>query len=310
MNKQSKKNQRNRAFLAAIAMLLVSAIVITTASFAWFTLGKNVAVNELDLKVTAKEGISISANSDAALDTWTNVLTFEDLDATSTTKWVAPSSTTNNFPAVINPASSSFAAGSLPAFFEGGIDANASGALTMVAEASVAENHTADADKPGYYAFDIYINYPGSSSSIKVNVGESVINVKTDTDGTVANSDVEQSMRIGFANFQTGSTVAETLVYNGKDADISSTNPVTGAGESADLGKDVYNVSAAAKGTLSLGSGYSATATTNQAANAMLTLNGGINHIRVYIWMEGQDAKCTDEMFSQLVGAQLVFKMV
>lgn len=311
-----KKTQKKRAFYAALAMLLVSAIVITTASFAWFTLGKNVAVDELDLKVTAKEGIVISANTDA----WTNQLSYEDLDGTSTNAWKAYSGNTNNFPERIAPASSAFGTGSLPAFFEGGIDPNANGDLTMVAKASPAETHESG-EKAGYYAFDIYIKYPGEKASITVDVGKSSVTVKDDPDTTRDQGDTnyysqtEQAMRIGFANMgvvtaPTGGSVKESLVYNSKDADIASTKPVTGAGESAALEVTDNTVPTAKAGSLSIASAYSATKTADQAANAQLTLAGGINRVRVYIWMEGQDAMCDDNLASQYIAANLVFEMV
>ena len=182
MNKQSKKNQRNRAFLAAIAMLLVSAIVITTASFAWFSLGKSAQVENLDLKVTREgEGIAISANDSY----FGSILTFDhfkgnavDDPETKTvdeSKWNATSDDYNYFPERISPASSEFRVnGSLPTFFMGGVDAVSN---TMTAYAATTEDGNTfyigeDANyrngnktipegcaAAGFYAFDIFINH-------------------------------------------------------------------------------------------------------------------------------------------------------
>lgn len=299
------KNQKNRAFLAAIAMLLVSAIVITTASFAWFTLGKSATVQELDLKVTAKEGIRISANTTAFTES--GVLTREDLDGTSTTAWKAYDGNTNNFPERINPVSSSFSTSTYANFFSGGIDTTAEGRV-MQADA------VTDGNGP-LYVFDVFIKYEGEQSDITVKVGDSQIRVKEDTDGTVVNEDVEQAMRIGFVNFgtvtaPTGGSASGTLIYAPKDANVASTNPITGAGKSAVLDNDEFTVPQSKAGTLTIASAYGANATTDQAANAMLTLHNGINRVRVYIWMEGQDAMCTNALASQLIGASIVFEMV
>ena len=82
MEKKNQKDQKKRAIYAAIAMLLVSAIVITSASFAWFSLGRSAQVENLDLKVTKEgEGIAISANASK----FTSVLTYEDLKGSSST---------------------------------------------------------------------------------------------------------------------------------------------------------------------------------------------------------------------------------
>lgn len=303
------KNHKNRAFLAAIAMLLVSAIVITTASFAWFTLGKNVVVSELDLKVTAKEGIVISANTSE----FTDVLTREDLDGTSTNAWKAYDGNTNAFPSVISPASSSFGTGTYTSFFAGGIGLNAEGNRTMTATAVTDDNIP-------YYVFDVFIKYEGEQENITVNVGGSQIAVKEETRADeikpdAVDANVEQAMRIGFVNLGTvttpaSGTAANTLIYNPKDADVASTNPVTGAGESAALADGEATVSSGKAGSLGIASAYAANATTDQAANAQMTLAKGINKIRVYIWMEGQDAMCTEAVQSQLVGASLLFEMV
>ena len=312
-----KKNQKNRAFLAAIAMLLVSAIVLTTASFAWFKLGKTVAVETMQLKVTAGDGIVISANT----DNWTQKLTEAEIRGTATdtdAAYNAYSGNKNNLPEYISPASTSFtASGSLPVFFMGSIGLNAEAKNVMTAEAAAEEINTKDLaegqNQPGYYAFDIFVKYVGEKSTIEVNVGDSKVAVAENTDDTDIDQDaaIEEAMRIGFVNLgtvtgPTDGSAEKTIVY-AKNA--LSTNPITGAGESAELEDTVYTVDSSKAGSLTVAGKYSDTAT-DQAANAQMTLGKGINKIRVYIWMEGQDAACTNELMSQWVDATISFKMV
>ena len=311
-----KKDQRKRAFLAAIAMLLVSAIVLTTASFAWFKLGKTVAVETMQLKVTAGDGIVISANTSA----WTQKLTVAEIKGEATDDYTAYSGNKNNIPEYISPASSSFAASgsNLPAFFMGSIGLNADAKNVMSSTAAAAEVNAANlaegAVQPGYYAFDVFIKYVGDKDTIEVNVGDSKVAVAKNADDTTVeeNAAVEDSMRIGFVNLGTVSSAtdagsaAKTIVF-AKNAP--STQPITSEGESAELADDVYTVASASAGTLTVAGAYSDTAT-DQAANAQMTLQNGINKIRVYIWMEGQDANCTNELMSQWVDATISFKMV
>ena len=57
-----KKTIKKRAFISAIAMLIVSAIVLTSSTFAWFSMSKATEVESMNLNITTADGISISAN--------------------------------------------------------------------------------------------------------------------------------------------------------------------------------------------------------------------------------------------------------
>ncbi|MBR6531494.1 MAG: hypothetical protein IKT61_03240 [Clostridia bacterium] len=320
-----KKNQKNRAFMAAIAMLLLSAIVITTASFAWFTLGRNAMASNLDLKVTKQgEGIQISANT----TTFTDELTFEDLNGTATSGFQAVSEEFNYFPAEISPTSTAFSLNKLPAFFTGGID-KALGTLESFASTS-ADGLTiygksgaqvpAGGKRAGFYAFDVFIKYsaatPGGTAQVKI--GQTAITVKDDaSDGTTANEEAVQAMRIGFVNCGTVTEGATPpAADSGSEAVIFATNeaarntaPITSTGVSGTLADGTSTVPASAAGGLTIKSGYDCAVETG-SEDQTLTLQDGINQIRIYIWMEGQDAACTDKLQSQLVSSSLVFTMV
>ena len=319
-----KKSQKNRAFLTAVAMLALSAIVITTASFAWFTLGRNAMASNLDLKITKQgEGIQISANT----NTFTDTLTFEDLNGTSTTGFQAPSEDYNFFPAQVSPSSSDFSLNALPAFFTGGID-RATKTIESFASTSadgVTVYGKSGAEVPsgskraGFYAFDVFINYTateGNEAQVKIN--QSAIAVKNDdSDGTQAIAETTNAMRIGFVNCGTVAAAATpaqatsgtAAVIFAANADARNTAPITSTGLSGTLGDDDFTVSSAQRGNIALASGYDCAVDTG-SEDATLTLQSGINRIRVYVWMEGQDAACTDKLQSQLVSANLVFSLV
>ena len=316
-----KKNQKNRAFFAAIAMLVLSAIVITTASFAWFSLGRNAMASNLDLKVTKQgEGIQISANA----TTFTDELTIEDLNGTSTTGFQAPTTDYNLFPKMISPASSSFALNALPAFFAGGVD-RATDTLESLAATSadgVNVNGKSNFATPqgekeaGFYVFDVFIDYVGGETA-QLKVGQSNIIVKDDTDGTTAIAEAANAMRIGFVNCGTvtkGQNPAQAT--SGSEAVIFATNeearntqPIASAGVSGTLADGAYTVPQSAAGGLTVASGYDCPLETG-AEDQVINISSGVNRIRVYIWMEGQDANCTDSLMSQLISANLVFSLV
>lgn len=317
-----KKNQKNRAFFAAISMLLLSAIVLTTASFAWFSLGRSAAANSLDLKVTKQgEGIQISANASV----FTDELTIEDLNGTSTTGFQAPSTDYNFFPEMIEPASSSFALNALPSFFTGGVD---KGANTFESLATTANGGVDIYGKSGYatpaggkmagfYVFDIFVDYTGGETA-QLKIGKSSIEVKNDeTDGTTAIADAANSMRIGFVNCGTvtkGATPAQATsgseaVIFATNEEARNTNPIASTGVSGILADGAYTVPTGSAGGITIASGYDCPVETG-ALDQVINIQNGVNRIRVYIWMEGQDANCTDSLQSQLISANLVFELV
>ena len=317
-----KKSQKNRAFFAAIAMLLLSAIVITTASFAWFSLGRSAMASNLDLKVTKQgEGIQISANATSFTDT----LTFEDLNGTSTTGFQAVSEDYNFFPAMIEPASSSFALNALPAFFTGGVDkaTNTLESLATTSDNGVDVYGKSGAETPaggkqaGYYVFDVFVDYSGGETA-QLKIGQSDITVKNDeSDGTQAIAEAANAMRIGFVNCGTvtkGANPAQAT--SGSEAVIFATNeearntqPIASTGMSAEIAEDAFTVPKSSAGDITIADNYNCAVDTG-AEDQVINITNGVNRIRVYIWMEGQDANCTDSLQSQLVSANLVFTLV
>ena len=317
-----KKSQKNRAFFAAIAMLLLSAIVITTASFAWFSLGRSAMASNLDLKVTKQgEGIQISANATSFTDT----LTFEDLNGTSTTGFQAVSEDYNFFPAMIEPASSSFALNALPAFFTGGVDkaTNTLESLATTSDNGVDVYGKSGAETPagskqaGYYVFDVFVDYSGGETA-QLKIGQSDITVKNDeSDGTQAIAEAANAMRIGFVNCGTvtkganpaQATSGSEAVIFATNEDARNTQPIASTGMSAEIAEDAYTVPKSSAGDITIADNYNCAVDTG-AEDQVINITNGVNRIRVYIWMEGQDANCTDSLQSQLVSANLVFTLV
>lgn len=138
-----KKTFKKRAFISAIAMLIVSAIVLTSATYAWFSMAKRVEVESMELNVTSPEGIQISANTSA----FTTKLTADEISGTTTTRFSAYEGNMNNIPGTLKPSSSIFATnGNLPKFFDGSI--NDSGRMDIYARSDVGS---------GFVAFDLFV---------------------------------------------------------------------------------------------------------------------------------------------------------
>ncbi len=316
MEKKNQKDQKKRAIYAAIAMLLVSAIVMTTASFAWFSLGKSAEVNELDLKVTKEgEGIAISANASK----FTSQLYYEDLKGTSSTDFKAVSTEYNYFPERIKPSSSDFKLNSLPAFFAGGVDIVAkemnSKAVTSADGKTIygkgdAEIPAGANEAAAFYAFDIFINLEGKETA-QIKMSKSSIEVKADPDDSREEGDAAfyeataKAMRIGFVNC--GTTTSENETPSGTDAVIFGTDSTTR--NTKPVNKAGTFVSDGVIATADTASEYDCKVDTG-SEDVTLTLSKGVNQIRVYIWMEGQDANCTNDLMSEYITADINFSLV
>lgn len=90
-----KKTMRKSALLSSVAMLIVSAIVLTSATYAWFSSSKVVAVEELSAEVKVSTGLLISVDHG---DNWGTLVDFRDADAVKT-GWGA------GYPDVFDPVS-------------------------------------------------------------------------------------------------------------------------------------------------------------------------------------------------------------
>lgn len=61
MTNTNKKNKNTRKLLGAIGMLSVSAAMLVSSTFAWFTMNKDVTAKTMQVKATAEQGIVIAA---------------------------------------------------------------------------------------------------------------------------------------------------------------------------------------------------------------------------------------------------------
>ncbi|MBR3588302.1 MAG: hypothetical protein IKL16_01940 [Clostridia bacterium] len=123
-----KKTMRKSALLSSVAMLIVSAIVLTSATYAWFSSAKQVTVAELSAEVKVSTGLLININH-GAKDKWGTKVDFEDADAVKAT-WGA------GLPTVFDPVSTSDGNDWMAAVYEEGKD-GAVGALVETQTAPV-----------------------------------------------------------------------------------------------------------------------------------------------------------------------------
>lgn len=70
---------KKRSLFAAVAMLIVSAIVLTSATYAWFASGSQATISTINAKVTNQDGtLEIASVATGSTANWKNVLTVAD----------------------------------------------------------------------------------------------------------------------------------------------------------------------------------------------------------------------------------------
>lgn len=306
-----KKTFKKRAFISAIAMLIVSAIVLTSATYAWFSMAKRVEVESMELNVTSPEGIQISANTTA----FTTKLTVDNIKGTDETaggkRFNAYEGHINNIPTTVKPSSSAFATNNaLPAWFDGSI--NDSGTIDLYKVNEVGS---------GFVAFDLFVKVKDSTS---VKFGSSTITCE-------GNSELPTAMRIALVNCGTvaekadASTIQSTLnlpstlrgnkvIYEIDAANhttaatalgasgIMYMRPIEAAGTNVECRPDYPNT--VAYNTTDL----KATLATS-ASDATISVQAGITRMRVYMWMEGNDVDCANDVAGSTINFNLVLEI-
>ncbi|MBQ7653617.1 MAG: hypothetical protein IJS17_00920 [Clostridia bacterium] len=303
-----KKTVKKRAFISAIAMLIVSAIALTSSTFAWFSMSKKAEIEQMDLTVTSPEGILISANAKA----WTSTLTPEQIfpDGTTQDRMNAYDGNINFLPTDLKPVSCSFrvVTGDLPRFLTTALNDQGQGTISIINQS------TTTADAAGFVAFDLFVKLAESKT---VYFDESVF---TDTSGQKTLT----SLRVAFQNIGnfTINTDANTITAargmgTTKMLEVDAINrsdDALGAGRTAGKVQTQYLTSAGAAtvnsdSVFALGDATAASLVTgDQSKDAKsLELNAGITKLRIYIWIEGQDIDCRNSIGGAELGVALKF---
>ena len=291
-----KNNTAKKAVLPALLAVLCSTAALTSVSYAWFTIGTTASVDEINVDVQAAKGMQISADA----TTWKSQLPVSELDNgvndMLTGKEYKPLSSALN---VTN--------GNLDLFYgevqkDGGIVAT-------------------DDSSGKHVVFDFYVNltvakdfYLDEKSSVLSDNGSHMAaRVAFIHEGTVA-SDAEDLV-----------TTAKGLT-NGVEAKVWEPNATTHYAADVSGAKDYLGVNqkiaytsgarpatynecfTEIKGQSLLRPTYGQDGLTTEATK-LFSLEAGISKIRVYIWLEGQDVDCINNVSGGKLNTKLNFKV-
>lgn len=312
-----KKTIKKRAFVSAIAMLIVSAIVLTSSTFAWFSMSKQATVDSMDLTVSSPEGIQISANASA----WTANLTIDEIfntDETTTSRYDAYENNTNLYPTDLVPVSSAFeyanSTTGVVDFYKATLNDKGYANVSLVSQTA------GNADNAGLISFDLFFKV-AQQTTVYFGTSEFVDN---------SSSDVLTALRVGFTplgNLAIGSTAAEAqalkaftrgtgnIVYEVDSMHRSADAKSLGQTDGSKLDTK-YLAGTGASGQTTNGildNGFThATAAklvrdTDAASAKSFTLNAGVTKMRVFLWVEGNDIDCQNSIAGAAFTAALKF---
>ncbi len=312
-----KNTIKKRAFVSAIAMLIVSAIVLTSSTFAWFSMSKQATVESMDLTVTSPEGIQISANA----STWTSNLTVDEIfnnDENTESRHDAYPGNNNLYPTDLIPVSSAFRTGAsgtgYATFIKGSLDDSSKVTLTNVTQLKDQQNAA------GFIAFDLFFKV---ANATKVYFGTSSV---TDNSG----SKITSAMRMAFSPLGNGPVstdaatatawnefvMANNIMYEfdstTRSDDAAALNIAEGARTTQYLRDTTSSGKTAVNGVVVDGNslatfGGTTVRDTDAATAKAFDLAAGITKMRVYIWVEGQDCDCLNSVAGAALTANLSF---
>lgn len=287
-----KKNMRKKALLPALSMLLASVIALSGVTYAWFTTANTANVSNLDVNVQAANGIQVSLDATS----WRSLISADDIKSfiSNPVNYATHSSQYPSADGVeIAPVSTAgvIEDGKMVMYFGG---YNEAGNL-----ATSIEKEEARLDGGNFVAFDLFFK----SGSEQVLSLDAVSNVKG-TSSTGNSLGTEKAVRVAFIPLGSATTANAA---KGLKGDASTTakiwepnadTRIEGSSEAA--GKLAYNgvnkEFNKPENSVVVGEDVVAVNADFTPGNALVTLKSGITKVRVYIWLEGQDVDCVNQI--------------
>ena len=284
-----KEKSNKRKLLSAIASLLVSAAMLSTSTYAWFTMNKEVEVRNLTVQAKAEGGLLIAETINGVWDEAANTLAETD-DAKVA---LFPTSTANT--SAWYHATSKSAANAANASQSGASELKSEGytELELSSEeiqAAVAGSngkkdvYYVDSGETGYDEADAkyyvkYVYYLKTSTEGTTNLGltsgSQNVNISVvSVEGNENSTDLNKAMRVG-------------IEIGGKFYIFA---PIEGA-------TGTYFVNATTE-TTAIDSSASTHDTPMSIATALTSLpgmNGDPTPVYIYLWYEGEDENCKSE---------------
>ena len=179
MSKTNNKKRRNR-LRSLVLLLFLTIVMLSTATYAWFTSNRSVQINTINVNIAATSGLQISADA----ITWKAVLSNDDLRNASSTY----SGANNRLVTEMAPVSTAGTVTSgLMKFYGGSVEGDSSGNMALTTTALTDDSNQ-------YVVFDIFLK-TDVAANIYLQGGSGVVTKSGSEDKGLQNA-----ARYGFVN--------------------------------------------------------------------------------------------------------------
>ena len=311
-NHEESSNNRKK-ILTAFLMLIVTAISLTTASYAWFTENTTVTVDSIDVNVSAANGIQVSVDA----VNWKANISTDDI------KTKAYVGNTNQVPSQIVPVSTIGEVDATTGFmkmYKGSIEADSTTAhgYRIVSEQSVEQAGT----QGDFIAFDLFL-LTTQATTVYLTTSSDVVATATDTG-------LKNASRVAFLYEGSAATGASASAIALKGAAShgegnnnmfwepnSNAHKAGGISQANNYGETNFDATTIVPNYYGIKAPIAANPavdyqskvdtyfgqvtpdiqtpegnTANGEYKTLFNLAAGINKIRIYGWVEGQDYDC------------------
>ncbi len=302
------KSKRQRKLFLMMVMMLSTAAFISTATFAWFTANRTVAVQDIQINVEAQGGIQVSADG----TNWKSIVNIADLTNVAATY----DASINQIPTILEPVSSALTVDTngLMEMFYGEVVTNVGGDYILTATKTT---ETRNNPAGRFVAFDLFFRLEAASSLyLTPNSGVSTPDA-TDTGiknaarmafvnlGNVAlgspvatiqalNAGVAAPVTLWEPNYNSHTAPAIAHAFDTYGLTVDGINPVPYSGVRApiDAIEDILVGDATETNYPAFFTAITPSLLTEEgfAVNTeVFSLPQGISKVRIYMWVEGQD---------------------
>lgn len=303
---------KNKKIMSAFFMLLITVVALSTASYAWFTENTTVALDDINVNVSASNGIQISTD---ALN-WKAAISNTDITTN------AYSGHVNKVPANLVPVSTGGAVDISTGYlnmYKGAVESNGSSGNILTA------TKTTETDEgfTDFVVFDLFI-LTNKSENLYLTTSANVNYLS-------GNQGLKNATRVGFViegNTAAGSsqstatalkpdTATNAIIWEPNNNAHTAT-AIAHAASSSSIGRTItateeitsYDgviapiaaaIAVPLNATSTSHATYLKSVTPDVKTNAthgdasLVTVSAGITKIRVYAWVEGQDVDCEND---------------
>ena len=308
-----RKNGTMKKLIPAAGMLALSASMLATSTYAWFTMNKSVEVTGMQLKAEAEKGILINEMSGVSEGTWSAAALAGQSSAIAlrpastsdlTNWWHANSKITSNeggagagetvtvdatntvaldtgvYYSDIKPNATGISAADTAA------DADTNAARTVYYSDGVGGTDGALDNGEGYYILYKYYIKTSGNTPLSVTAGNlkaAVKATKTNDDDEYISTNLDKALRVGIKVAGDNKTTIFAPVA-GADTSYNVTNNVGGSAYTA--------VEPAV--TSNTGTATAATSINTGAVSLPAVTATGLE-VDVYVWFEGEDSNCKSD---------------